>query len=147
MKEEKGLSEIVSLTFPSHPKFLYVMRSAVYPVLVGAGFSKKETRKIVLALDEACSNVIKHAYEGSPAGTVSLTLDVSETELRIEIRDTGKKVDISTIAPRDLAEIRPGGLGTHFIGSVFENVKYDTSGPRGTLLILMKKRHRNEVAQ
>lgn len=134
------------MTFPSHPKFLYVMRSAVYPVMIDAGFSKKETRKIVLALDEACSNVIKHAYEGDPAGTVSLTLGITETELRIEVRDTGKKVDISTIAPRDLAEIRAGGLGTHFIGSVFETVKYDTSGPEGTLLILTKKKPRNEVA-
>lgn len=141
------MNEKVSITFPSRPKFLYVMRSAVYPVLVDAGFSKKDTRKIVLALDEACSNVIKHAYEGDPAGTISLTLDVSDTDLRIEIRDTGKKVDISTIAPRDLAEIRPGGLGTHFIGSVFENVEYDTSGPKGTLLVLTKKRPRNEVAQ
>jgi anti-sigma regulatory factor (Ser/Thr protein kinase) len=147
VQKDKELNETITLTFPSQPKYLYVMRSAVYPVLIDAGFSRKETRKIVLALDEACSNVIRHAYGGDPRGTVALTLQVSETELVIELRDTGKKADIAAIRPRDLADIRPGGLGTHFIGSVFEKAEYDTSGPTGTVLTLTKKRPRNEVVQ
>ena len=58
------MTETVTLIVPSHPKYLYIIRSAVYPLVIEAGFPKKEARKIVLALDEACSNIIKYAYEG-----------------------------------------------------------------------------------
>jgi anti-sigma regulatory factor (Ser/Thr protein kinase) len=132
--------DVVALTVPSHPKFLYVVRSAAYPVVIEAGFSRKEARRIVLALDEACSNIIRHAYEGDPEGTISVTLTVTGTELRIELRDTGKRVDAAKIAPRDLKDVRPGGLGTHFINAAFDTVRYDTSGRVGTLLTLQKKR-------
>ena len=54
----------VTLIVPSHPKYLYVVRSALYPLLTDAGFGRKDTRRIILAVDEACSNIIKHAYEG-----------------------------------------------------------------------------------
>ena len=131
--------DTVSLTVPSHPRFLYVIRSAVYPLIIDSGFGKKEARKIVLALDEACSNIIRHAYEGDPTKTIALTIMLEADSLRIEIRDQGKKVDASQIAPRDLKDIRPGGLGTHFMSSVFETVRYDTSGPEGTVLTLIKK--------
>ena len=132
--------DVVALTVPSQPKFLYVVRSAAYPVVIEAGFSRKEARRIVLALDEACSNIIRHAYAGDPEGTISLTLTVTGTELRIELRDTGKQVDATTIAPRDLKDVRPGGLGTHFINAVFDTVRYDTSGRAGTLLTMQRKR-------
>ena len=140
-KEGKELQEeTVSLAVPSHPKYLYVVRSAVYPVLSIAGFSRSETRKMVLAVDEACSNIIKHAYAGDTTKTIWLTLTLGGDRLRIELRDSGKKVDAGKIAPRDLKDIRPGGLGTHFMNSVFDSVQYDTSGGEGTLLTLTKKR-------
>ena len=60
--DENRLTETVTLTVPSHPKYLYVIRSAIYPVVIEAGFSKGVARKIVLAIDEACSNIIKYAY-------------------------------------------------------------------------------------
>jgi anti-sigma regulatory factor (Ser/Thr protein kinase) len=112
----------------------------MYPVVIGAGFSKKEARKIILALDEACSNIIKHAYGGDPGGTISLAAAVLQGELRFDLRDTGKKVDRSQIAPRHLEDIRPGGLGTHFMNTVFDSVQYDTTGPEETVLTLVKKR-------
>ena len=132
--------EVVTLTVPSHPKFLYVVRSALYPLVIDAGFSRKETRKIILAVDEACSNIIKYAYEGDPSQTIRLSVAVDGSDLRIELSDRGRQVDVSKIAPRDLADVRPGGLGTHFMHAVFETVRYDTSGGQGTVLTLIKKR-------
>lgn len=132
--------ETVSLAVPSHPKYLYVVRSTVYPVLSNAGFSRSEIRRLVLALDEACSNIIKHAYSGDTTKTIWLKVIVGGENVRIELRDSGKKVDVGKIAPRDLKDVRPGGLGTHFMNSVFDTVSYDTSGSEGTLLTLTKKR-------
>ena len=139
-EEKDPKTETVTLTVPSHPKFLYVVRSALYPIVQSAGFSKQETRKIILALDEACSNIIKHAYEGNYSKPIELTVTVSDDDFCITVKDYGKRVDASRIAPRKLADVRPGGLGTHFMNAVFDSVRYDTSGSQGTVLTLAKRR-------
>jgi anti-sigma regulatory factor (Ser/Thr protein kinase) len=134
------MTELVALTVPSHPKFLYIIRNVMFPLAVYSGFSKKEARKIVLAVDEACSNIIKYAYAGDATKTISITV-TNETDLfSVRIIDFGRKVDAAKIAPRDLDEVRPGGLGTHFMGAVFDTVVYDTDQEQGTVLTLLKKK-------
>ena len=65
MTDDKGqIKDVVTLIVPSHPKYLYVVRSAIYPLVIEAGFPKKDARRIVLAVDEACSNIIKYASCG-----------------------------------------------------------------------------------
>jgi len=132
------MTDTVTLNVPSHPKYLYVIRSALYPLVIGSGFSKKETRRIILAVDEACSNIIKYAYEGDPSKQIESRVTLGEGRLVIELIDTGKKPDVSRITPRKLDEVRPGGLGTHFIAAVFDQVSFDTSRPAGTVLTLIK---------
>lgn len=134
------MTETVTLTVPSHPKYLYIIRSAVYPLVIEAGFPKKEARRIVLAVNEACSNIIKYAYEGDTTKLIHLRVSFDQQRLLMELTDTGRKPDVSKIVPRKLDEIRPGGLGTHFIGAVFDSVSYDTQREAGTVLTLMKKR-------
>ncbi len=134
------MTETVTLTVPSHPKFLYVIRSAVYPLVLEAGFPKQESRKIVLAVDEACSNIIKYAYEGDPTKFIQMRVAIDQQSLLIELTDTGKKTDVSKITPRKLDDVRPGGLGAHFIGTVFDSVVYDTHKQAGTVLTLIKKK-------
>ena len=140
MRDDKNhQAESISLTVPSHPKYLYVIRSVLYPVMVDAGFSKKEARKIVLAVDEACSNIIKYAYEGDHSKVIALRVFFEKTKIVIELKDSGKKPDVSKIVPRKLDDIKPGGLGTHFMAEVFDNVEYKTSGDEGTILTLEKR--------
>lgn len=134
------MTETVTLTVPSHPKFLYVVRSAVYPVVIESGFPKPVARKIVLALDEACSNIIKYAYEGDTAKSITVSISLDEDRLAVRLIDTGKKPDVEKIAPRQLEDVRPGGLGTHFMATVFDSVDYDTSGESGTVLTLVKNK-------
>ncbi|MFA5074456.1 MAG: ATP-binding protein [Nitrospirota bacterium] len=130
--------QTMTLVVPSHPRYLCVIRSALQPLLLDEGFSEKEARTIVLAIDEACSNIIKYAYEQDSSKTIAMTLHFGGETLTVELKDTGKKPDLAKITPRKLDEIRPGGLGTHFISSVFDTVTYDTSGAEGTLLTLIK---------
>lgn len=140
MKDDKNhQTETITLTVPSHPKYLYVIRSAVYPITLDAGFSKKESREIVLAVDEACSNIIKYAYEGDHSRLIALKVLVDKSKLVIELADSGKKPDVSKIVPRKLNDVRPGGLGTHFIAEVFDTVEYHTGGDAGTVLTLEKR--------
>jgi len=135
----------VTLTVPSHPKYLYVLRSALHPILTDAGFDRKVARRIILAVDEACSNIIKHAYEGDHTKTITMTITDAADRFTVRLRDFGRKTDTAKIAPRDLADIRPGGLGTLFIGAAFDAVTYDTSQEQGTLLTLEKKKQQVNV--
>ena len=134
------MTEMVALTVPSHPKYLYIVRSVVHPLAMNSGFSKKEARKIVLAVDEACSNIIKYAYAGDATRTISLTMTDETDHVTIRLVDLGKKVDAAKIAPRDLDVVRPGGLGTHFMRAVFDTVVYDTGQEQGTVLTMIKKK-------
>ncbi len=134
------MTELVELTVPSHPKFLYIVRNVMYPLAVNAGFSKKEARKIVLAVDEACSNIIKYAYAGDATKTISITVTNEADLISVRLIDLGRKVDTAKIAPRDLDTVRPGGLGTHFMGAVFDTIEYGTDQDQGTVLTLLKKK-------
>jgi anti-sigma regulatory factor (Ser/Thr protein kinase) len=134
------MTELVTLSVPSHPKFLYIVRNVVYPLALNSGFSKKEARKIVLAVDEACSNIIKYAYAGDTTKTISITVTNETDHLSVRLIDLGRKVEAAKIAPRDLHDVRPGGLGTHFMGEVFDTVVYDTGQGQGTVLTLLKKK-------
>jgi anti-sigma regulatory factor (Ser/Thr protein kinase) len=141
MREDRHqTTDVVTLIVPSHPKYLYVIRSAVYPLVIEAGFPKKDARMVVLAVDEACSNIIKYAYEGDHAKTIALSIRVGHGKLTMELKDSGKKPDVSKIAPRKLDEVRPGGLGTHFMATVFDTIEYDTSQGAGTVLTLVKEK-------
>ena len=146
-KNDKTRSENgpVTLTVPSHPKYLYVVRSALYPILVDAGFVRKDARRIILAVDEACSNIIKHAYEGDPTKTITMTIADDADRLTVQLRDYGRKADSTKIAPRNLEDVRPGGLGTHFMGAAFDAVTYDTNQEQGTLLTLEKKKQQVNI--
>jgi len=134
------MTEMVTLTVPSHPKFLYIVRNVIYPLAVNAGFSKKEARNIVLAVDEACSNIIKYAYAGDTTKTISITVTNETDQISVRLVDLGRKVDAAKIAPRDLDAVRPGGLGTHFMGAVFDAIVYDTDQDQGTVLTLVRKK-------
>ena len=135
-----GAGGTVTLTVPSHPRFLYVVRSALYPLALDAGFSRKDARRIVLAVDEACSNIIRHAYGGEGTKTITVTVADDSERFSVRLRDFGIKAARASIAPRRLDEVRPGGLGTAFMAQVFDRVDYDTSVEQGTLLTLEKRK-------
>ncbi|MBI4553999.1 MAG: ATP-binding protein [Candidatus Latescibacteria bacterium] len=138
MSQAARRPETISLTVPSHPKYLSVIRRIVEACARDLRFVDEDTRRLVLAVDEACSNVIKYAYDGDVTQSIIVEFTCIGDRLTITIRDFGKKPDVEKIAPRDLADIRPGGLGTHFIRSIMDEVTYDTSPAVGTALTLVK---------
>jgi len=128
-----------SLVFESHPRHLSLGRRFVERHARKAGFDDMTVSQIVLAVDEAIANVIRHSYEMRPDGRIELRADLTDHDLGILIRDYGKACDPNQIRPRPLEEIRPGGLGTHFIRSVMDEVDY-TPQEQGMLLTMRKKR-------
>src|SRR5215831_13387738 len=86
------------------------------------------------------ANIIAHSYQGDTAQRIDLTVLITPEELAVEIRDYGSKPDLATIQPRALHEVRPGGLGTHFMRAIMDTVTYDVSPDTGTLLRMTKRR-------
>jgi len=79
---------------------------------------------MVMAINEACMNVIQHAYGGREDGEIIVEFWKDDGELLIRIYDFAEKVELQSIKSRDLNEVRPGGLGVHIIHQVMDSVEY-----------------------
>ncbi len=99
---------------------LRLVRRAVSAVVHLVGFDESASGRIVLAVDEAVANVIRHAYRGSSEGRVELSFWLDADALRFELHDFAETIDFSHIRPRDLSDCRPGGLGINLIDSVMD---------------------------
>lgn len=133
-------AEALTLSFPSHPRYLCVLQGFFSNLLAGLGFSSDESMRVTLAVHEACANVIQHSYHGDPTQRIDLTVLITPEHVAVDIRDYGRKPDPATLQPRALQDIRPGGLGTHFMRSIMDSVTYDLSPDTGTLLHMTKRR-------
>jgi anti-sigma regulatory factor (Ser/Thr protein kinase) len=129
----------VKLTIPSESKYLRLARETLKQYLACQKVADELSCKLVLCVDEACSNIIKYSYEGSPGQPIELCFDFQDDQFIAKIRDYGKQCDAKKIKPRPLDEIRPGGLGTFFIFQIMDDVDYCTKREKGTLLTMSKK--------
>ncbi len=102
------------------------------------GFSDEETSKIALAVDEACTNIIRHAYQNDPTREIEVTVQPKKDRFEVSIVDNGRKFDPSALKPLDLKEhlthYRRGGLGVYLMKTLMDKVEYNTI-----------KGHKNEV--
>lgn len=133
------MKQPVKLTIPSNSQFLYLGRKVILYFLNFHEVQEDLAFKIVLCIDEACANIIKHSYGGNTERPIELSLFFEDNLFKVQIRDYGKQCDASKIKPRPLNEIKPGGLGTHFMNSIMDDVVYCTDREEGTLLTMQKK--------
>jgi len=117
---------------------MFMVRALVGKISEKIGFETLEKDKLVLAVDEACTNVIRHAYGNSGDGRIVITFTLGPDCFEIMVRDFGSGADPATFKGRDLDQVRPGGLGIHFIKSAVDKVEYDTPAGGGMLLRLIK---------
>jgi anti-sigma regulatory factor (Ser/Thr protein kinase) len=108
----------------SDPRYLPVVRGAVGPLAAAIGWDESDCRAIVLALDEAVANVIRHAYHNRPDGLIELECRESAGGLEITMLDYGDAPDQSKICAREVGSHQPGGLGTHIIRDVMDSFSY-----------------------
>lgn len=126
------------ITIPANPEYLHKARNALKKFLACRNFPKETVYKLILCLDEACSNIIKHSYKGETEEPIEISFCFEGDELIIKVRDYGKQCDVSEIKPRPLDDIKPGGLGTHCICKIMDRVDYCTEFEEGTLLTMSK---------
>jgi anti-sigma regulatory factor (Ser/Thr protein kinase) len=133
----------IELNITSEPKSLPVVRSAVERMAQVEGFGEAETHALVLAIDEALANVIKHGYQERPNQPITIALNPVRSPdgrrgIAVCVRDKGRQVDPKTIRSRDLDDVRPGGLGVHIIQAVMDEYDYSCPPDGGMLLRMVK---------
>ena len=116
------------LKIPSQPENLAMIRDLVSKVATTVGFGDDEASKIELAVDEACTNVIKHAYGGKTDETIEVLIKIYKDKLVIMVSDKGKGFDPNNVKMPDLGESikvgRKGGLGLCLIKTLMDKVEF-----------------------
>jgi sigma-B regulation protein RsbU (phosphoserine phosphatase) len=130
---------ILERRFPADPQELRAVRSAVRDSLLACGTRPACAEDCVMAIDEACQNIIRHAY-GGHTGDILLEIERVGDELVVCLTDFAPPVDRSRVKPRDLDDVRPGGLGTHLMREVMDRVEFAEPPPGcGNLLRMVKR--------
>lgn len=130
--------EQIRLSILSHPRYLQLVRSTTEKIARLMTFSGEEAGNIVLAVDEACSNIIRHSYKNDPRGKIDFFFELQEERLVIRIMDVGFQCDIKKMVPRDLDELRPGGFGIHIMNTVMDSLEFDCSFPGKNQVTMIK---------
>lgn len=127
------------LSLPASRESLSVIRSAVGTFL-DHDFRRRGAAELVLdvqlALQEACTNVVRHAYGGDAApGPIYVRVELEPLLLRLEISDEGASYDFERVPPPDFATPQEGGFGLHLIRSTMSKASYGRRGSRNTLVL------------
>ncbi len=115
---------LLRLEFKSRPDRLKLVRAMVGETARACGSGENDVRDIIIAVDEACQNVIRHAYGDDPGGDIILEVVRYPGGIEFLLKDFAETVDPTKIKPRDLDDIRPGGLGVHFMREVMDEVEF-----------------------
>lgn len=133
----------LQISFPSQTRFLALVRELTQKMAEGAGFDADTAHRVALAVDEAATNVIEHAYHGSPEQEIDLRVEDRGAEFRVEILDSGDMVDPRSFPRVDLAryreERRTGGLGVHLMEKIMDSVTFRRSARRNVCSLIKRK--------
>ena len=138
---KRGL--LLKLQLTSNPGLLCAVRGAVERLTESLGFSAPESRAVTRAVDEALTNIIRHTYCGRADQPIEVLFhSVREDDpesaggLEIVLCDCGPAIDPEQMCLRALEEIRPGGLGLHFIRQSMDIVEYNRTNGTNRLRLV-----------
>ncbi len=143
MDRPKTVSErLVEHRFESRADQLRRVRQLVRQAAEAKAAPSELVDCLVLAVDEACANIIRHAYGPNRAGDIILEIDYSAGELVFRLRDFAAPVDKAALRPRELDALRPGGLGLRLIREIMDSYEFLAPAEgRGNVLVMRKRIH------
>lgn len=143
MKPDKAVQRQKELVVKSRTENLSDIRNFIHSAAKSIGFVDEAIDNIILAVDEACTNIIKHAYKFYPDGKIIIRLNYSNKKLTVEIIDYGSSFAPDTIPDPDLQQYfnqkRVGGLGMYLMKSLMDDVKYSSVPGKYNSVSLSKK--------
>ena len=135
---------LLQMELRSNPETLCVVRGALAQLTEKLGFPAPECRAVVLGVDEALTNIIRHAYAGHADRPIEISFrrvhasscGATGEALEIVLEDRGKKVDRAKLCGRALEDVKPGGLGLHFIRESMDAVEFRRRNGRNQLRLI-----------
>jgi len=115
----------IKLVLPSDPRFGGVVRATVEHFAAALGIPEGECCAVALAVQEAVTNIIRHAYADRHDRPIELTCTVRVDMLEFVLLDEGVAADPGRFRARPLGEVRGGGFGTHIMAQVMDGVHYE----------------------
>ena len=137
---KKNISELI---VKSRTQNLSLIRDFISNKSSAAGLIKEDIENIMLAVDEACTNIIKHAYSSFPDGEIVIKLEFNSEKVLITIIDHGDVFDPDAVPDPDLQKYyrngRVGGLGMYLMKTLMDDVKYISVPGEYNKVLLSKK--------
>lgn len=131
-------------TFPGRFEILEEIGEFVSEAARAGGFDQAAIYAVQLAVDEACSNIIDHAYGGEGIGDIECTCEILPDQLKIILRDRGKPFNPSHIPnPKlkvPLDKVKPRGVGLYLMRKMMDEVHYETTKDQGNTWVMIKRK-------
>lgn len=134
------MTTLFSGEFVATTESLAAVREVVRVACRKAGCDEERGGQIVLAVNEACMNIIQHAYAFAPDATFRLRLQHADGILIVHLLDNGRPATLADLRPRELDDVRPGGLGVHFMRATMDAVDLLPPPAGFTNLLQLSKR-------
>ncbi len=132
-----------NISVPASTEHLSEVRNFVANHAAECGFSEQEIADIRLAVDEAYTNIIKHAYKNDRQKAVDIELGCDQSELWIALLDTGNAFDPNNYKKPDIREKikrkKRGGVGVYLIRELMDEVEYQTDESTNTIRMTKRK--------
>ena len=132
----------MQLKIKSQTEKLHLVRDFIAEAARTHGFDEESVSMIALAVDEACTNVIKHAYNNAPDKEIEIKVFARNGQFEVVIFHGGKTFDPTEIHAPDmkdyLSHYRRGGLGMHLMRSLMDAVEYRTAPGKKSEVHLVK---------
>ena len=143
-----GISTTHTLVIPSATRYLAKVRRFITVHARQAKIREKYLKEVRLAVDEACSNVIEHAYQGKADEKLQITFTIHPTQVIICIRDRGLPFDEEAYRQPNVVELsrkrKSGGLGVDIIRRLMDHVEYSTEGNRNEIKLIKRIHNSSE---
>ncbi len=132
---------MASLRVPGRPESLRLIRALVREAALTRGATAEWAHDLVLAVDEACQNVVRHGYgDHGLSGDVIVEVAADGDGMCVHVTDFATPVDPATIRPRDLEEVRPGGLGVYLMRTLTDECTWEAPPPGAGNVLRLRKR-------
>ncbi|HSF83146.1 MAG TPA: ATP-binding protein [Anaerolineales bacterium] len=134
-------------SFPGRYDSLAKVSEFVVKAAKDAGLDSEEVYAVELAVDEACCNIIDHAYGGEGIGELHCSVIVDEGKLTVILLDKGKSFDPKSIPDPDLKvpleKLKPRGVGLYLMRKLMDEIKYEASPNSGNILTMIKHKQKS----
>jgi serine/threonine-protein kinase RsbW len=127
---------VVSLSIPARAEYIVLCRLALTGLARSRALEPEVLADLKLALTEACSNSIRHAYDEGRIGTVKVRYQLAADRLSVEVVDEGIGFDPDA-AMTEEGELDEGGLGIAIIRALVDELSIESDGS-GSLLRFTK---------